>query len=102
MLDIIRNGLVQRMDSKKIIIIGAGMAGLVAGSLLKKAGHSVTILEGNNRIGGRIYTLRQPFSEGQYLDVGAMRFPETHDLVFEYIRKFKLPTNEFINKNDLF
>ncbi len=102
MLAIIRNGLVQRKDSKKIIIIGAGIAGLVAGSLLKKAGHSVTILEGNNRIGGRIFTIRQPFSEGQYLDVGAMRFPETHDLVFEYIRKFELPINEFINKSDLY
>jgi monoamine oxidase len=102
MISIVKNGLVPNQEPKNVIIIGAGMSGLVAGSLLKKAGHTVTILEGNDRIGGRIYTLRQPFSEGQYLDVGAMRFPETHDLVFEYIRKFNLPTNEFINKSDLY
>ncbi|ARI79214.1 amine oxidase [Halobacillus mangrovi] len=102
MKSIVRNGLTPTMNSKRIIIIGAGMAGLVAASLLKQAGHEVIILEGNNRIGGRIYTIREPFSKGLYLDAGAMRFPDTHNLVFEYIRKFNLPINVFINKNDLF
>ncbi|UOQ43709.1 flavin monoamine oxidase family protein [Halobacillus salinarum] len=102
MLRIVRNGLKKTPDPKRVIIIGGGMAGLVSASLLKDAGHSVTILEGNDRIGGRVYTLRKPFSEGLYLDVGAMRFPETHDLVAEYVKKFHLPTNEFRNKNDLY
>ncbi|BCB02677.1 flavin monoamine oxidase family protein [Bacillus sp. KH172YL63] len=102
MRSIIRNGLEPSKNPKNVIIIGAGMAGLVAASLLKQAGHSVTILEGNDRIGGRVYTLREPFSEGQYLDVGAMRFPDTHELVLEYIRKFHLPINEFFNESDLY
>ncbi|WJV29504.1 flavin monoamine oxidase family protein [Rossellomorea sp. AcN35-11] len=102
MVSIVRNGLTPTKDSKKILIIGAGMSGLVATSLLKNAGHSVTILEGNDRIGGKIYTMREPFSEGQYLDAGAMRFPDTHELVSEYIHKFGLPTNEFINNVDLY
>ncbi|ASN07403.1 amine oxidase [Virgibacillus necropolis] len=103
MLSIIRNGLPEASNPKKVTIIGAGMAGLVAASLLKDAGHHVTILEGNNRIGGRIYTVREPFTPGNYLDMGAMRFPETHPLVLEYIQKFDLPTNLFINTsaNDL-
>ncbi|MEY2193160.1 flavin monoamine oxidase family protein [Neobacillus sp. BF23-41] len=98
MMSIIRNGLKTSQSPKHIIIIGAGMAGLVAASLLKEAGHNVTILEANNRIGGRVYTLRAPFSENLYFNAGAMRIPDTHHLSFEYINKFKLPTNLFINR----
>ncbi|TGB05417.1 flavin monoamine oxidase family protein [Halobacillus salinus] len=102
MKSIIRNGLSPTTTPHKVIVIGAGMAGLVSASLLKKAGHDVIILEGNDRIGGRVYTMREPFSEGLYLDAGAMRFPDTHSLVFEYIRKFDLPTNVFVNENDFY
>ncbi|WP_261132249.1 flavin monoamine oxidase family protein [Bacillus sp. Marseille-Q3570] len=103
MLSIIRKGLPATANPKRIIILGAGMAGLVAGSLLKSAGHQVVILEGNDRVGGRVYTLREPFTRGNYLDAGAMRIPNTQPLVLEYIEKFKLPVNEFINStpNDL-
>ncbi|TXD48865.1 flavin monoamine oxidase family protein [Polaribacter sp. IC073] len=41
---------------KKIIILGGGISGIYLGYQLKKAGFSITILEANNRIGGRIYT----------------------------------------------
>ena len=40
--------------NKTIIIIGAGMSGLVAGYELARAGHDVTILEARDRIGGRV------------------------------------------------
>lgn len=98
MLTIIRNGLKTSQYPKNIIIIGAGMAGLVAASLLKKTGHKVTILEANNRIGGRVYTLRAPFSKNLFFNAGAMRIPDMHYLTFEYIKKFNLPTNLFINR----
>lgn len=100
MLEIIRNGLPKTSSPKNVTIIGAGMSGLVAASLLKYAGHHVTILEGNDRIGGRIYTVREPFTPGNYLDMGAMRFPDSHDLVKEYIQKYNLPTNPFLNTTD--
>ncbi|PFA67128.1 amine oxidase [Bacillus sp. AFS015802] len=96
MLTIIRKGL-KPSKSKKIVIIGAGMSGLVAASILKKAGHDVTILEGNKRIGGRVYTVRKPFTSGNYLDAGAMRIPDNHQLVFEYIKRFNLPFQPFQN-----
>lgn len=44
--------------NEKIIIIGAGFAGLTAGKLLHESGFDVTILEGDNRIGGRTNTIR--------------------------------------------
>lgn len=50
-LEIISDGLKVAGKSEKIIIIGAGLAGLVAGSLLKSAGHDIVILEANERIG---------------------------------------------------
>jgi monoamine oxidase len=97
MISIIRNGLKKTEIPKKIIIIGAGMAGLVSASLLKQAGHNVTILEATDRVGGRIYTLRRDFRDDQYLEAGAMRIPHTHLLTLEYINKFQLPINRFIN-----
>ncbi|MFS1827223.1 flavin monoamine oxidase family protein [Bacillus anthracis] len=98
MLHIINVGLVKTKNPKQIIIVCAGISGLVAASLLKEAGHKVTILEANNRIGGRIYTIREPFSRGLYFNAGPMRIPDTHKLTLAYIRKFKLPLNLFINK----
>ncbi|URT69135.1 flavin monoamine oxidase family protein [Cytobacillus firmus] len=97
MLSIIRNGLGISQVQKKIIVVGAGMSGLVAASLLKDAGHDVTVLEATQRVGGRIFTMREPFMDDLYLDVGAMRIPHIHPLVLEYIKKFRLKVNEFRN-----
>ena len=52
----------------KIVIIGAGAAGLAAGSLLTKHGFDVTVLEARNRIGGRMHT---DYSFGIPFDLGA-------------------------------
>lgn len=101
MLGVIRNGLKESQTPKHIIVVGAGMAGLVAASLLKDAGHRVTILEADDRIGGRVYTQRSPFSNGLYFNAGPMRIPDTHLLTLEYIKKFALPTNRFINRTPM-
>ena len=77
--------------SKKIIIIGAGIAGLSAGYELMQRGHEVTILEARNRPGGRIHTLREPFADGLYAEAGAARIPDNHDLTLKYVKLFGLP-----------
>ena len=94
--DIAQNGLNPKINNpQKIIIIGAGMAGLTAAYELQRAGHHVTILEAQERVGGRILTLREPFSDGLYGEVGAMRIPRTHKLTMHYIEKFGLETMPF-------
>ncbi len=49
-------------DSFDVIVIGAGAAGLAAARRLQGAGHRTLVLEGQNRIGGRIVTRRLPGS----------------------------------------
>src|SRR6185503_10896059 len=96
LLSIVRSGLQPHTaNPKKIIVVGAGMAGLVAGYELQRAGHHVKILEGQERVGGRILTIREPFSNGLYSEAGAMRLPTTHKLTQTYIEKFGLRTIPF-------
>jgi monoamine oxidase len=54
--------------SQKVLVIGAGIAGLAAAQKLQQNGFPVTVLEGRDRIGGRIYTDR---SLGFPVDLGA-------------------------------
>lgn len=96
LLATLRNGLPGgSAPSRHIVIVGAGIAGLAAGMLLKEAGHRVTILEARNRLGGRILTYRG-FAGGLYGELGAMRFPRQHKLGQHLIHeRFKLPTTPF-------
>ena len=81
--------------ARKVLILGAGMAGLVAAYELSKLGHDVTILEARTRPGGRVHTLREPFADGLYAEAGAARIPDNHDLTHKYVKEFNLPLEPF-------
>ena len=79
--------------------MGGGLAGLAAAhELLKmKPSAEIVILEAQGRVGGRVLTVRShmnegavPFADGQYLEAGAHRIPETHDRTLGYISELGL------------
>jgi monoamine oxidase len=95
LLETLQGGLRGDGPRRHVVIVGAGIAGLTAGLLLKEAGHQVTILEARNRLGGRIYTYRG-FAGSMYGEFGAMRFPRQHHLGQYLIHeRFRLPTQPF-------
>lgn len=100
LLGLIQHGLKGNASArKKVLILGAGMAGLSAADMLLRAGHQVEILEAQNRLGGRILTLREPFAPGLYGEAGAMRIPKAHPLTLAYVEHFSLPTFPFTISN---
>ena len=80
---------------RKVIILGAGVAGLAAALKLHEIGHEVMLLEARMRPGGRVHTIREPFSDGLYAEAGAGRIPITHALTLSYIERFKLAVDPF-------
>ncbi len=72
--------------ARKVIVAGAGLAGLAAAWELTQAGHEVTVLEARNRAGGRVETLREPFADDLYAEAGATTIHDTHDLTFHYAK----------------
>jgi monoamine oxidase len=94
------HALMSRGDSggltkPKIVILGAGAAGLAAALKLQESGCEVTVLEARSRPGGRVYTLRQPFADDLYAEAGAGRIPSTHALTLAYVERYKLELDPF-------
>ena len=82
-------------SAKRVIVVGAGLAGLCAAYELAALGHDVSILEAQERPGGRVQTLRAPFTDGLYAEAGASRIPTSHDLTLGYASRFELPVVPF-------
>ncbi|HVT40070.1 MAG TPA: FAD-dependent oxidoreductase [Gemmatimonadaceae bacterium] len=80
-----------RGDGKRVAVMGAGLAGLVAAYELAAAGYDVTVFEARTRPGGRVWTIREPFSDGLHAEAGAMFIPEYHTWTMHYVKLFELP-----------
>ena len=108
------NFVVPRVTGRpSVVILGAGIAGLVSAYELQKAGYRVTVLEARDRIGGRVWTVRggdrivqtgrpdqvATFDQGLYFNAGAMRIPSTHRAILGYARRFGVRLEPFINVN---
>uniref|UniRef100_A0A8C5LAQ1 Amine oxidase n=2 Tax=Jaculus jaculus TaxID=51337 RepID=A0A8C5LAQ1_JACJA len=98
-LTIAQNGLHISPLSKRVVVVGAGMAGLTAAKTLQDAGHQVTILEASDHIGGRVVTFRNE-EEGWYCELGPMRIPKSHRLAHTYVKKLGLKLNKFIQHDN--
>ncbi|MCW2119150.1 flavin monoamine oxidase family protein [Flavobacterium sp. 7A] len=76
------------MNNSKIIIIGAGLSGLVTAYLLQKKGIEVLVLEANITIGGRIQTLVE--TNGTSIEMGATWFGKQHPNLLEFLAELDL------------
>jgi monoamine oxidase len=78
-----------------VIVVGAGLSGLVAAYELVRAGHDVRVLEARDAAGGRAQTLREPFDDGLIAESGPARIPPGHDRTLGYIDHFGIETSPF-------
>jgi monoamine oxidase len=99
-------------NGTKVVILGAGVAGLCAAYELGKAGYDCTVLEARSRAGGRVWTVRNgdrhtevdgttqtaAFSDGTYLNPGPARVPQ-HHVTMDYYREFGVAVEQFGNVN---
>ncbi|MCC2643155.1 MAG: amine oxidase [Nitrospira sp.] len=90
-----RNAAEKKAAEKRVIIIGAGLAGLSCAYHLRERGFSseeweIIIIESRDRVGGRVETLRKEFTENLSAEAGAFWVSEDHRLALDYVRKFEL------------
>lgn len=98
-------------SGKKVVILGAGIAGLVAAYELRKAGFTCTVLEARQRPGGRSWSVRNgskveftdgttqtcTWEEDNYLNVGPARIPSIHKTLLGYCEELGVPLEVEVN-----
>src|ERR1700753_4361897 len=96
---------------KKVVILGAGIAGVVAAYELRKAGFECVILEARNRPGGRNWTIREgseieftdgtiqrcEWQSGGYFNAGPARIPSIHTNLLGYCRELGVALEVEVN-----
>jgi monoamine oxidase len=80
------------MARLRVVIAGAGLAGLTAARSLERVGADVTIVEARDRVGGRVQTWRDGFEKGQHAEAGADLIEEEQTDVLQLAGEFKLET----------
>jgi len=96
-----------------VIVLGAGLAGMLAAYELTRAGYKVRILEYQGRAGGRNWSLyggdtvtelggatqKVGFAAGNYLNPGPWRIPHHHRTLLHYCKQFGVALEPFIQFN---
>ncbi|MFT4252451.1 MAG: FAD-dependent oxidoreductase, partial [Caulobacter sp.] len=96
-----------------VLVLGAGLAGMLAAYELTRAGYKVRILEYQNRAGGRNWSLRGGdsytelggatqkigFAPGNYFNPGPWRIPHHHRTLLHYCKQFGVALEPFIQFN---
>ncbi len=96
-----------------VLILGAGVAGMVAALELRRAGYRVQLLEYNDRVGGRAWTIKGgdsftelggptqhcTFSPGNYINPGPWRIPHHHHGLIHYCHELGVALEPFMQLN---
>jgi monoamine oxidase len=100
-------------EGARVLILGAGLAGMTAALELRDAGYEVQVLEYRDKAGGRCWTLRGgdsytelggatqevEFADGLYFNPGPWRIPYNHYALLDYCRRFGVELQPFIQEN---
>jgi monoamine oxidase len=79
-----------RRTGRRVVVLGAGLAGLSAAYNLMRHGYDVIVLEAQERPGGRVQTVHDGFQRGGHAELGAIRIFESHKHVLKYVTTFGL------------
>lgn len=81
----------------RIVIVGAGFAGLTCAYYLTQAGYTPTVYEARQRVGGRVYSLNDVFNDGLTTEMGAEFINSDHEDVLALVEAFGL---ELLDRED--
>lgn len=76
----------------RVIVVGAGLAGLTAAHDLRDAGWEVVVLEARDRVGGRVKTAYEPFTDGLHAEIGGESIDDNHHAIQALVSRFGLHT----------
>ncbi|HUP39492.1 MAG TPA: NAD(P)/FAD-dependent oxidoreductase [Vicinamibacterales bacterium] len=73
------------MRGTSVLVAGAGLAGLTAGRALVTKGAAVTVVDARDRVGGRVFTFRDPFLHREHAEAGADLIDESQTEICKLI-----------------
>ena len=76
----------------RVVVIGAGLAGLSAAESLLAGGAEVTLIEAEQRLGGRTRTIHDSYVDGQYAESGAEWVDSIHWRMLDLMQRFDIET----------
>lgn len=85
-----------RVSGKRVIVAGAGLAGLTAARDLEARGADVMVIDARRRVGGRVHTIREGFAAGQHAEAGADLIEAGQSEVRQLARELGLETSRIL------